>query len=155
MSTTNLTPTLDERVFGAATGALELFGIYLGDKLGLYHALRGGDRYTVDELANECGIHPRYAREWLEQQAVAGVLVVDDASKSAETRRYALPAEHVGVVADPTDEAYLAPFARMMVGIANVLDEVVAAYRTGAGVPYAHYGADFRHGQGSINRPAF
>jgi 2-polyprenyl-3-methyl-5-hydroxy-6-metoxy-1,4-benzoquinol methylase len=43
----------------------------------------------------------------------------------------------------------------MVVGIANVLDEVVDAYRTGAGVPYARYGADFRDGQGAINRPAF
>jgi 2-polyprenyl-3-methyl-5-hydroxy-6-metoxy-1,4-benzoquinol methylase len=155
MSTTNLTPALEERVFGAATGALELFGIYLGDRLGLYDTLRGGDAYTADELAAACGIHPRYAREWLEQQAVAGVLVVDDAGKSAEARRYALPAEHVGIVADATDGSYLAPFARMVVGIANALDEVVAAYRTGDGVPFARYGADLRDGQGSINRPAF
>jgi Rv2258c-like winged HTH domain len=149
------TPTLDERVFGAAIGVLELFGIYLGDKLGLYDELRRADSYTPDERASACGIHPRYAREWLEQQAVAGVLTVDDPGKSAGARRYSLPAEHVGVVADPTNESYLAPFARLAVGIANVLDEVVAAYRTGEGVPYARYGADFRHGQGSINRPAF
>jgi 2-polyprenyl-3-methyl-5-hydroxy-6-metoxy-1,4-benzoquinol methylase len=43
----------------------------------------------------------------------------------------------------------------MVVGIANVLEEVLEAYRTGSGVPYARYGRDFRHGQGAINRPAF
>jgi 2-polyprenyl-3-methyl-5-hydroxy-6-metoxy-1,4-benzoquinol methylase len=42
-----------------------------------------------------------------------------------------------------------------VVGIAAALDDVVAAYRTGAGVPYARYGAEFRRGQGAINRPAF
>ncbi|HEX7135364.1 MAG TPA: class I SAM-dependent methyltransferase [Iamia sp.] len=43
----------------------------------------------------------------------------------------------------------------MVVGIAGVLDQVVAAYRTGGGVPYADYGTVFRDGQGAINRPAF
>jgi 2-polyprenyl-3-methyl-5-hydroxy-6-metoxy-1,4-benzoquinol methylase len=43
----------------------------------------------------------------------------------------------------------------MMVGIGGVIEKVVAAYKTGAGVPYSCYGPDFRHGQGGINRPAF
>ena len=43
----------------------------------------------------------------------------------------------------------------MVVGIADALPEVVAAYRSGAGVAYACYGADFRDGQGAINRPAY
>ena len=40
-------------------------------------------------------------------------------------------------------------------GIASVLDDVAAAYRSGSGVPYARYGDAFRQGQGAINRPAF
>jgi 2-polyprenyl-3-methyl-5-hydroxy-6-metoxy-1,4-benzoquinol methylase len=152
---TTLTPSLEDRVFGAAVGALELFGIYLGGRLGLYEALREGDGMTESELAAACGIHPRYAREWLEQQAVAGVLSVDDAAKSAEARRYSLPDEHAGIVAEPEDAAHLAPLSKLIVGIASTLDEVVDAYRSGGGVPFSHYGADLRHGQGAINRPAF
>lgn len=132
----------------ATTGALELFGVYLGDRLGLYTALRDGGGLDAAELASRCGIHPRYAREWLEQQAVAGVLTVDG-------ERYVLPATHVPILTDPEHADHLAPLARMIAGIGGVLDEVVAAYRSGGGVPYAHYGADFRHGQGGINRPAF
>jgi 2-polyprenyl-3-methyl-5-hydroxy-6-metoxy-1,4-benzoquinol methylase len=86
---------------------------------------------------------------------VAGVLTVDDAAKGAEERRYSLPADHVGVVADPAHELHLAPFARMVVGIANALDDVVEAYRGGTGVPFSSYGEDLRVGQGGINRPAF
>jgi 2-polyprenyl-3-methyl-5-hydroxy-6-metoxy-1,4-benzoquinol methylase len=55
----------------------------------------------------------------------------------------------------PEDAAHVAPFAYIIVGIARVLAEVVAAYRDGSGVSYAHYGADFRRGQGGVNRPAF
>jgi len=150
-----VTAPLDARVLRSAIGALELFGLYLGDRLGLYAALRDGKAVTVDELATRAGIHPRYAREWLEQQAVAGVLAVDDPSAAAEARRFRLPAAHVGVLVDADDPAHLAPLARMAAGIGRVLEEVVAAYRSGGGVPYARYGADFRHGQGGINRPAF
>jgi 2-polyprenyl-3-methyl-5-hydroxy-6-metoxy-1,4-benzoquinol methylase len=157
MTTTIEVPsaTLEQRVLDATTGALELFGIYLGTRLGLYAALRQCAGATAPELAEAAGIAPRYAREWLEQQAVAGVLVVEDVSAAAEARRYSLPEAHVGVLTDPVALDHLAPLARMVVGIASVLDEVVEAYRTGAGVPYARYGADFRIGQGGVNRPAF
>lgn len=149
------TTPLDQQVLDATVGALELFGVYLGDRLGLYEILRRRGASTVAELAGAAGIAPRYAREWLEQQSVAGVLTVDDVTATAEARRYELPDAHVGVLADPVAPDHLAPFARMIVGIATVLDDVVTAYRTGTGVPYARYGADFRIGQGSINRPAF
>lgn len=149
------TPTLDERLIEATTGTLELFGVYLGTRLGLYQAMARRGRLTAPELAEAAGIHPRYAREWLEQQAVAGFVAVDDAARPADVRRYRLPADHAGVLVDPEDPAHVAPFADMVVGIARVLDEVLGAYRSGGGVPYPHYGADFRRGQGSINRPAF
>jgi 2-polyprenyl-3-methyl-5-hydroxy-6-metoxy-1,4-benzoquinol methylase len=147
------TRPLDEHLLEATTGALELFGIYLGDRLGLYQVLRSSGPVTSAELADAAGIAPRYAREWLEQQAVAGVLAVD--GSGPDDRRFRLPEAHVGILADPTSVEHLAPFGRMLVGIARVLDEVAAAYRTGNGVPYARYGADFRSGQGDINRPAF
>jgi 2-polyprenyl-3-methyl-5-hydroxy-6-metoxy-1,4-benzoquinol methylase len=152
---TRTDPTLEQRVFDATIGTLELFGIYLGTRLGLYDALRARAGTTPPELADTAGIAPRYAREWLEQQAVAGVLAVDDVSAAADARRYSLPEANVGVVADPVALDHLAPFARMVVGIAAALDDVVTAYRTGGGVPYARYGTDLRLGQGGINRPAF
>lgn len=151
---TTTTTTLDQRVLDAAIGALELFGIHLGSRLGLYDALLGGAG-TVAEVAAAAGIAPRYAQEWLEQQAVAAVLEVDDVAADAGARRYTLPEAHVGVVADPLALDHLAPVAELVVGIAAVLDDVVDAYRSGGGVPYARYGDDFRRGQGAVNRPAF
>ena len=38
-TTTTPSPTLEQRVLDATTGALELFGIYLGTRLGLYAAV--------------------------------------------------------------------------------------------------------------------
>ena len=149
------TDVLAERLVSATLGALELFSVYLGAELGLYRALVQHGPLNADRLARAAGIAPRYAREWLEQQAVAGLLDVDDPGARAEARRYALAADHARVLAAPEDPAHVAPFAHMLVGIGAVLPRVVEAYRTGGGVPYHAYGHDFRHGQGHINRPAF
>jgi 2-polyprenyl-3-methyl-5-hydroxy-6-metoxy-1,4-benzoquinol methylase len=145
---------LAERLFGAALGALELFSVYLGAELGLYRTLAERGQLTCAELGERAGIAERYAREWLEQQAVAGLLEVDRTEAPADARRYALPAEHARVLADPDDPAHVAPFAHMLAGIGGVLPRVVDAYRTGGGVPYSAYGRAFRHGQGHLNRPA-
>ena len=156
-----MTPVLDrtdalaERLFGAALGALELHSVYLGSELGLYRALDEHGPLVSDELAETAGIAPRYAREWLEQQAVAGLIEVEDTGAAPAERRYALAADQSRVLVDHDDAAHVAPFAHMLAGIGRVLPDVVEAYRTGGGVPYRAYGRDFRHGQGHINRPAF
>ncbi len=149
------TDALADRLFSATLEALELYSVYLGTQLGLYRTLAERGPLTDDELAHHAGIASRYAREWLEQQAVAGLLSVDQAGAPADVRRYALAPDHARVLADADDPAHVAPFAHMLAGIGGVLPQVVEAYRTGGGVPYAAYGSDFRHGQGHINRPAF
>ena len=139
-TTTAPTAALDQRVLDATTGALELFGIYLGNRLGLYAALHERPGSTLSDLAAAAGIAPRYAQEWLEQQAVAGVLEVDDVTAAPEARRFTLPDAHVGVVLDPVALDHLTPLTQMVVGIAARLGDVADAYRTGGGVPYASYG---------------
>ncbi|HEX7135365.1 MAG TPA: hypothetical protein VF228_22510 [Iamia sp.] len=67
---------LTQRLCDATIGALELFGVHLGTTLGLYDALDRHGPSTFPELADRAGIHPRYAQEWCEQQAVAGYLTV-------------------------------------------------------------------------------
>jgi 2-polyprenyl-3-methyl-5-hydroxy-6-metoxy-1,4-benzoquinol methylase len=146
---------LAERLFESTIGALELFSVHLGWRLGLYEALREAASLSAAELAQRAVIHERYAREWCEQQSVAGFLEVEDDTQPAESRRYRLPAEHADVLADPEHPAHVAPFAPMVVGIAGALPRVLEAYRSGDGVPYERYGTDFRDGQGLINRPAF
>jgi 2-polyprenyl-3-methyl-5-hydroxy-6-metoxy-1,4-benzoquinol methylase len=148
------TEALAERLFGATLGALEMFSVFLGTELGLYRHLAEDGPLTVGELAERAGIAPRYAREWLEQQAVAGLIEADEEA-DAQRRRYALPAAHGPVLVQADHAAHVAPFAHLLAGIGGVLPQVAEAYRTGGGVPYAAYGTAFRHGQGHINRPAF
>jgi 2-polyprenyl-3-methyl-5-hydroxy-6-metoxy-1,4-benzoquinol methylase len=152
---TSRSDALAERLLAATIDALELSTVYLGSELGLYRTLAERGSLTAPALAETARIAPRYAREWLEQQAVAGLLDVEDADLGADERRYVLDPDHARVLVDAEDAAHVAPFAHMLAGIWRVTPRLVEAYRTGAGVPYSDYGRDFRHGQGHINRPAF
>src|SRR5207342_752423 len=82
---------LVERLFSAGLGMAEVLTVYLGDTLALYRAIERVGSMTAPELAKESGIFERYAREWLEQQAAAGILSVNDVSARADARRYLLP----------------------------------------------------------------
>ena len=154
-ATADRAEALAERLFGATLGALELFSVYLGSELGLYRALAEHGPLTPGGLADRARIVPRYAREWLEQQAVAGLLDVERAEAPAADRRYAIAPDQARALLDADDAAHVAPFAHMLAGIGGVLPRVAEAYRSGGGVPYSAYGREFRHGQGDINRPAF
>jgi 2-polyprenyl-3-methyl-5-hydroxy-6-metoxy-1,4-benzoquinol methylase len=143
------------RLLEAGLGFNDLHVVHLGDRLGLYRALAEAGASTSAEVAHATGTHERYVREWLEHQAVGGVLDVVEDGATPGDRRYALPAGHAEVLLDGDSPAYMAAFARMMVGIARPLPSVLEAFRTGAGVPYADYPPDFCEGQGDMNRVAF
>lgn len=149
------TEALVERVFHATIDALELASIHVGHRLGLYRALAAVDAATPDELAAGTGTVERYVREWLEQQAVAGFVEVDEPATPAVARRYRLPAAHRPVLVDETDLSYLVPLATLAIGVTRPMDELLAAYRDGGGVPYERYGADTREGIEAVNRPMF
>ena len=76
------------RLFQAFVEGGNLVTIYVGDLLGLYEALAEHGPLTPGELAVQAGTHERYTREWLEQQAVAGIVEVEDAQVEANARRY-------------------------------------------------------------------
>ena len=75
-----------ERIFQTGLASLEAITISLGRELGLYDHLATEGGVTPGELAQRAGIDGRYAREWLEQQATAGLI---DVTASEHRRRSA------------------------------------------------------------------
>jgi 2-polyprenyl-3-methyl-5-hydroxy-6-metoxy-1,4-benzoquinol methylase len=146
---------LVERLFGSALGALDLLCVYLGDRLGMYKAIADAGPSTSADLASAAGVNERYAREWLEQQAMAGILEAVDPDALDAERRYALPAGHDEVLLDADSVNHMAPMAQLLVACALPIHAVVAAFGTGEGVPYADYGADLHEGQARLTRPLF
>ena len=75
-----------ERLYGAMVGAFDIFAVYIGDQLGFYRSLASDGPATSAQLAERTGTAERYVREWLEQQAVTGLLAVDDPGRSRPGR---------------------------------------------------------------------
>jgi SAM-dependent methyltransferase len=145
---------LAERLLSAVIGALELAALDLGDRLGWYRALADAPA-TAPQLAARTGSDPRYAREWLEQQAVAGCLSVDDVRATPDERLYRLPVEHRGVLLDELDPMFMAPLARMVMAFTRNVPRLAEVYRTGGGLSWEEMGAEAREGQAAANRPFF
>ena len=147
MDAEDRTTALSERLFEQTVQVAEAAATWLGVELGWYAALRDGGPATAAELAARTGTAPRYTREWLEQQAVAGVL-------DADGERYALPAEHVAPLLDRDSPLWTEPFVRSVLVASRQLPAIAAAARTGGGVPWAAYGPELSAAQGDGNRPA-
>ena len=119
MDATASRDALVERLFQAAIATFDLYGVYLGDRLGLYRALADRGPSTSAELADAAGINERYAREWLEQQAATGILEVEDTDAAPEQRRFVLPPGHDEVLVDETSLNFAAPFAQFAMACAR------------------------------------
>lgn len=102
----------DERLIESATGALEIFSIYLGRRLGVYKTIADAGSVTESELAEKAGIADRYAREWLGQQAVAGFLTVTQPSTEPATRMYGLTDEQESLLVRPTTPSCISSSVR-------------------------------------------
>ena len=132
---------------------MDLYGVYVGDRLGLYRALADSGPLTSSGLAEAAGIHERYAREWLEQQAATGILEVDDVEAAAD-RAALRPARRPTKRSFSTRRASTtrAPFGKLIVavdeadrGAARSIPDRRRGSRT------KHYGQDLVRGSGGVH----
>jgi 2-polyprenyl-3-methyl-5-hydroxy-6-metoxy-1,4-benzoquinol methylase len=143
---------LAERLFQDVVGALELFTVYIGERLGLYRALDTDGPATALELAGRTGTTERYVREWLEHHAASGLLEVDDPAADPSGRRYRLPPAHVPVLADPEDLRFRAFSGVEIVRAGRWLPQLVEAFRTGGAPPALPWEPE---GRAEYNRATF
>jgi 2-polyprenyl-3-methyl-5-hydroxy-6-metoxy-1,4-benzoquinol methylase len=146
------TAALADRLFQDAVGALELYTVYLGERLGLYRALADHGPATSSELAGRTGTAERYVREWLEHHAASGLLEVDDPRAGPLARRYRLPPEHAPVLVDTDDVRYQAYMGVDLVRAGRPLPQLVEAFRTGDAPPRLPWEPE---GRAEINRALF
>jgi 2-polyprenyl-3-methyl-5-hydroxy-6-metoxy-1,4-benzoquinol methylase len=107
--------------------------IWLGDRLGLYVALANGPA-TAAELAAGAGADARMVREWLEQQAVGGLLEVEDPAAAPDARRYRLPDGGLEAYTDRDSVAFAVPTAAEVLHAVGFLPGLEGAMRTGHGL---------------------
>jgi 2-polyprenyl-3-methyl-5-hydroxy-6-metoxy-1,4-benzoquinol methylase len=66
-----------------------------------------------------------------------------------------LPEGYAAVFVDPESLTIAPPMAQIVAGAIAPLHDLLAAFRTGEGVPYADYGHDLHEGQAGMTRPLF
>ncbi|HSK25701.1 MAG TPA: class I SAM-dependent methyltransferase, partial [Jiangellales bacterium] len=155
LQTVDAREALGERLVADMTATMETVAVYLGVELGLYEALATGGSATPAEISDRTGVAHRYAVEWLEQQAAAGVLAVVADDGTREGRRFELPSAHAEVLTDPTSPFYAAAGPYSMAGIFRVATRLPESYRRGTGIAYGDFGPELRRGIAGFNRPMF
>ena len=143
---------LAQRLWQSELAALDLYAVYLGERLRLYEDLAERGPATSTELAERTGTSERYVREWLEQQAVTGFLRVEDASAPTQARRYLIPEDHIPVLVDRDSLSFAAHKAIDVVRGSRRLPDLVEAFRTGGGIPPLPWEPE---GRAEFNRARF
>jgi SAM-dependent methyltransferase len=105
----------------------------LGTRLGLFGALALRSA-TSAELAQRTGLSERYLREWAWGMYSAGYLKYDRIGQ-----RFTLPPEHGAVLASENSPLSLSAGYGLLTPMADMLDDVAEAFRTGTGIPSDRY----------------
>ena len=125
------------QVFSKLEGAVTSGMIHLGDRLGLYSAMRAaGTPLTTSALAEATGLHERWVREWAFNQAAARLIMVDD------EERFSLSEEAVAVLATPDHPAYGMGMFHRLPQTMKTLDDMPESFRSGIGHDYDSHGCE-------------
>lgn len=131
--------TVDQEKLHAFLGKLlaDLGGAYsvalvrMGERLGLYRAMKDGEPVSAAELAGRTGLAERYVREWLAHQAASGYV-----SHDATSGRFTLPPEHAMCFADSDGPVYMLGAFDSAIAMIGNQPMVEAAFRSGGGVAW-------------------
>jgi SAM-dependent methyltransferase len=117
--------------------------VVIGDKLGLYRAMRGAGPMTPAELASATETSERYVREWLSAQAARGYVSYEGDG------RFSLPDEHAVPLTDETSPASVIGAFEIALGSVYATDTIADCFRTGEGFSW---GAHDDHVLGGCER---
>jgi len=138
-----------EQVFGLLGGAYVSAMIYLGDRLGLYGALKGLGAVTSEEFARKTGLKERWIREWLHGQAAANL--IDYRGEG----RFALSAESALVLAEENSPFFLGGAFCALPEQMAVLKLLPESFKSGRGLTYDQMGAEVNRGVERLLAPWF
>ncbi len=136
-------------LFGMLSGLLTSSMIYLGIHLGLFRAMDGAGSLTSTELAEKTGLHERWVREWLRQQAAAYIITYDGDD------RFSLGPVAAMVLVNEMSPVYSAGAFSALPPQFALLDKLMESFRTGLGLPYDAQGPEGARGVEQMLAPWF
>ncbi len=126
-------------LFSQLSGAVTAGMVHLGDKLGLYRAMSEVEApLTSRQLAERCGLHERWVREWASNQVAARLVAADHSNPQSPT--FSLSPEARAVLADDSHPAFgMGMFHRLPATMAR-LGELPHCFESGIGFDYDAHG---------------
>jgi len=124
--------------------------VIIGDKLGLYKAMAGGEPTTPAELAERTGCKERYVREWLSQQAASGYVSYD-----ANARTFRLLPEQELALADEDSPAFIPGAFQLLSALVRDTPHVIERFRSGDGLGWHEHDHDLFEGTERFFRPGY
>ena len=132
----------------AAAGAM--MKVCLGERLGLFEALREAGPCTPAALARKSGLCQVYLEDWLGGLAAGGYLHFDPVSGAFE-----LPPEHAAVLADPESPMSMSPIGEIVTSAMTLTPRLEQAFRDGRGIAHREYPHDYCRAMGRLTYPMF
>ena len=123
--------------------------VVIGDKLGLYRAMRGAGSLTPAEVAARTGTAERYVREWLSAQAARGYVSYDGDG------RFSLPEEHAIPLTDETSAACVIGAFEIALGSVYATDTIAERFRSGEGFGWGAHDGHVLGGCERFFRPGY
>jgi SAM-dependent methyltransferase len=144
---------LDEfmaRFVGDLGAAMSAALVVIGDRLGLYRAMAGGEPVTADELARRTGTDGRYVREWLSGQAAGGYVTYD-----REQDAFRLSPEQSLALAQEGSPAFVPGAFQLACSLIKDEEKIAHAFETGEGVGWHEHHHDLFTGTERFFRPGY
>jgi SAM-dependent methyltransferase len=133
--------------FGASASAVT---VVLGDKLGLYKAMKKAGPVTAAELAAQTGTVERYVREWLNSNAASHYVTYEPA-----TGRYRLTPEQALAFAEEGSPAFVPGFFSVVEAMMKAEEKMAENFRTGAGLKWGDHASCLFEGTERFFRPGY
>ena len=124
--------------FGAA---LTVALAFIGDRLGLFKLLAGGEPMTSVQVAKRAGLNERYVREWTATMAAAGYLEYRPSDAT-----FRMTPEQAMVLARDDNTFFTAGAFQYAVACYRQIGKLTDAFRNGGGVPFGDFGTDIVEG---------
>lgn len=158
MATVPMTRTIDpqklnlflQQAVGDMGAALHAVVVVMGDKLGLYRAMRDGSPVTSQLLSERTGVRERYVREWLKANAASNYINYDAASDT-----YNMSAEQAFALAEEDSAIDLPGFHYMLAACMRDEPKLTEAFREGRGFGWHEHDKDLFVGCERFFRPTY
>ncbi|HEX4581560.1 MAG TPA: class I SAM-dependent methyltransferase [Acidobacteriaceae bacterium] len=135
---------------GDMGAALHSAVVLMGDRLGLFRAMRDGTPVTSQQLSERTGVRERYVREWLKANAASKYVDYD-----AATDTYSMNPEQAFALAEDNTALDLPGFHYMLASVMRDEGKLTEAFRDGRGFGWHEHDKDLFVGCERFFRPTY